>query len=101
MEPSTIDSQGDCVSKTEIRKAAHNFMLSSQRICKEHSEPVEVSVVESGIAPVDYEVNGQLVRAGSWVLCCKIHDPEIWQAVKDGDLTGLSIAGSGKRTPIN
>jgi hypothetical protein len=33
-------------------------------------------------------------------MAVKIHDPDIWQAVKKGEITGFSIAGQGERIPF-
>ena len=97
-EPDTIDLQGDRLSKEEIVKACHKFMLTSQRIGKEHEGPAKADIIESYIAPMDFTCGGQTVRKGSWVMAVKIHDPELWSAVKNGDITGFSIAGTGERT---
>lgn len=100
LEPGTVDLQGDTLTPSEIRKAAHNFMMKSQRIGVEHVRPANTSIIESYIAPVDFSCNGQPVRKGSWVMAVKIHDPELWDAVKRGEITGFSIAGTGVRTPL-
>jgi hypothetical protein len=97
-EPDSIDLQGDRLSKSEIRKACHKFMMQSQRIGKEHEGPAKADVIESYIAPTDFTCNGQVVKAGSWVMAVKIHDDDLWQDVKKGEITGFSIAGTGTRT---
>jgi DNA adenine methylase len=99
-EPDTIDLQGDRLSAEEIRKACHKFMIESQRIGKEHRGPAKADIIESYIAPVIFECNGQVVRKGSWVLAVKVQDQELWQAVKSGDINGFSIAGQGSRIPF-
>ena len=99
-EPNTIDLQGDRLSESEIRAACHKFMQTSQRIGKEHSGVAKASIIESYIAPTDFKCNGQVVKSGSWVMAVKIHDPDLWQAVKKGEITGFSIAGTGTRTPF-
>jgi len=33
-------------------------------------------------------------------MAVKVHDPELWQAIKKGEITGFSIAGTGTRTPF-
>ena len=99
-EPGVIDLQGDRLSKSEIRAACHKFMQTSQRIGKEHSGVAKASIIESYIAPTDFKCNGQVVKSGSWVMAVKIHDNDLWQAVKKGDITGFSIAGTGTRTPF-
>ena len=100
LEPNVIDLQGDRLSKSEIRAACHKFMQTSQRIGKEHSGVAKASIIESYIALTDFKCNGQVVKSGSWVMGVKIHDPALWQAVKKGDITGFSIAGTGTRTPF-
>jgi hypothetical protein len=99
-EPGVIDLQGDRLSKSEIRAACHKFMQTGQRIGKEHSGVAKASIIESYIAPTDFKCNGQVVKSGSWVMAVKIHDNDLWQAVKKGDITGFSIAGTGTRTPF-
>jgi len=99
-EPNVIDLQGDRLSKSEIRAACHKFMQTSQRIGKEHSGVAKASIIESYIAPTDFKCNGQVVKSGSWVMAVKIHDPALWQAIKKGEITGFSIAGTGTRTPF-
>ena len=99
-EPNVIDLQGDRLSKSEIRAACHKFMQTGQRIGKEHSGVAKASIIESYIAPTDFKCNGQVVKSGSWVMAVKIHDNDLWQAVKKGDITGFSIAGTGTRTPF-
>jgi hypothetical protein len=75
-------------------------MMESQRIGKEHEGQAKADIIESYIAPTDFVCGGQKVRKGSWVMAIKIHDPKIWQSVKKGDITGLSIAGKGDRVPF-
>jgi len=99
-EPDTIDLQGDRLSREEIEKACHKFMLTSQKIGMEHEGQAKADIIESYIAPMDFTCGGQTVRKGSWVMAVKIHDPELWAAVKNGDITGFSIAGTGDRTPF-
>jgi len=99
-EPDTVDLQGDRLSESEIRKACHKFMQTSQRIGKEHSGVAKASIIESYIAPTDFKCNGQPVRKGSWIMAVKVHDPSLWQAIKKGEITGFSIAGTGTRTPF-
>lgn len=99
-EPGVIDLQGDRLSESEIRKACHKFMQTSQQINKEHEGPAKADIIESYIAPVDFRCGGQHVRKGSWVLGVKVHDTGLWRAIKKGEITGFSIAGTGTRTPF-
>jgi hypothetical protein len=99
-EPDTIDLQGDRLSAEEIQHACHKFMIASQKIGKQHRGPAKADIIESYIAPVIFECNGQVVQKGSWVMAVKVHDQELWQAVKSGEITGFSIAGRGNRIPF-
>ena len=98
------DSQGDVMTTAEVEKAAHGYMVGLQRgdahIGVDHEAPADAAVIESFIAPVDFEEGGQLVRKGSWFMAMKIHDDELWQSVKDGTRTAFSVGGRAERTQI-
>lgn len=100
--PDQVDSQGDVISKGEIEKAAHDFMERSRQHDVQHSDQViGAAPVESFIAPVDFEMGGQKVLRGSWVMATHVTDPATWKRVKKGDgIDGYSIGGTGDRTPI-
>ena len=105
--PDQVDSQGDVISKTEIEKAAHDFMERSRQHDVQHSEitlgqggKAIAAPVESYIAPADFEIAGQKVLKGSWVMATHVTDPETWQKVVKHELDGYSIGGIGDRTPI-
>lgn len=100
LEPETVDSQGDIYSAEEIRKTAYRFMERYQQFGLQHEELVSMILpLESYIAPVDFEVNGQNVKKGTWLLRVRVLDEDIWSRVKSGELTGFSIGGSAMRTP--
>ena len=100
LEPETIDSQGDIYSEDEIRKTAFRFMERYQQFGLQHEDMVpEIFPLESYIAPVDFEANGQKIKKGTWLLRVRVLDAEIWLRVKSGELTGFSIGGSAIRTP--
>lgn len=103
LEPDVVDSQGDTYSADEIRKTAHLWMLEFQNIGLQHAKMVNdaASPVESWIAPVDTEIGGQAVKAGTWLLTVKVFDDSLWSAVKAGKLTGFSIGGFANREEIN
>jgi hypothetical protein len=99
--PDQVDSQGDVVSRDEIEKAAHDFLVRSRRHDVQHSDkPAAVETVESYIAPQDMNVAGQKVLKGSWVMGVHVSDPETWRKVQKGDLNGFSIGGTGDRIPL-
>ena len=62
---------------------------------------VKVKILESYIAPVDFTVVNKSVKKGTWVITVRVLDKKIWKAVKDGELTGFSMAGYAKTTGDN
>lgn len=102
LEPETVDSQGDIYSEDEITKTAWKFLENYQNFGLMHSELVpEILPLESYVAPTDFNIGGQVVKKGTWVLRVRVLDDEIWDKVKSGDLTGFSIGGSAVRTPVS
>jgi len=96
-EPDVEDTQGDKANELEIRKAAYQFMEQVQTFKVMHKgKKVKVKVLESYVAPTDFTVASQPIKKGSWVLTVRVLDKKIWKAVKDGELTGFSMAGYAK-----
>jgi site-specific DNA-adenine methylase len=114
--PVDPDTQGDIYSAHEIRRAAHLFMEQYRNLGLMHRRIVpttKLRILESYIAPIEFAVrsNGeiigtadvkpnekvQIVRRGTWLLAMRVVDDRLWQAVKTGKLTGLSIGGSARR----
>lgn len=97
----TIDLQNDYIRPDEIWKAMESYMLAAQTvgIMHEKSNPF-CKVVEGFQAWDDHERGGQPVHKGDWVMSVKVGDDDIWQDIVNGDLTGFSIGGFGKRVPV-
>ncbi len=96
-EPDVEDAQGDKANEVEIRKAAYQFMEEVQTFRVMHKgKKVKVKILESYIAPVDFVVVNKSIKKGTWVLTVRVLDKKIWKAVKDGELTGFSMAGYAK-----
>lgn len=57
-------------------------------------------IVESYTAPVDMEINGRVVKAGTWLMGVQ-WQPEIYKKIKSGDFTGYSMGGRGERVEVN
>lgn len=102
LEPDVTDSQGDTYTAEDIRKTAHLYMLDYRNLKKQHRTPIddEAGVVESYIVPADCMIGDVAVKAGTWVMTAKIFSDEIWESIKDNELTGFSIGGFAKRTAI-
>ena len=95
--PGFPDSQGDFMSREEVKKMAYNFMRKSalSNIDVNHTQERSGSyVVESFIARDD----DPIFIPGSWVIGVKVPDPAVWQMVKTGELNGFSLDGYGVRT---
>jgi hypothetical protein len=100
LSPELRDSQADIVDADDIRKAAHRFLVAYRQHDVQHAErQAGVETVESFIAPQDMEIEGQRVLKGAWVMATHVTDPEVWERVKKGEITGYSIGGSGVRVP--
>lgn len=94
-EPEVADTQGDIAEASVIEKAAHDFLskLNNKNVDTQHDfNPDDGSVVESFILrsadPMFPET-----AIGSWVVAIKVAKDETWDAVKKGEITGLSLAG--------
>lgn len=101
LEPEVVDAQGDIYSPEEIRAAAHRFMEEFGGLGLMHRLRVndQVKVLESFLAPTDFDLGELTVRKGTWLLAVRILSDELWERVKSGDLTGFSIGGSARRVP--
>jgi hypothetical protein len=97
LEPETEDGQGDIYSADEIRKTAHQFMADYRGQGNGWMHQTyghkDLHIVESYIAPVDFEANGQKVKKGTWLMSTLVLSDEIWKNVKEGKITGYSIRG--------
>lgn len=53
-------------------------------------------IVECYIAPVDFTVNGESIKKGTWLLGV-VWAPEYFEKVESGEITGYSMGGKGRR----
>ncbi|OHD18508.1 MAG: hypothetical protein A2Y38_13905 [Spirochaetes bacterium GWB1_59_5] len=103
LEPETRDSQGDIYSEEEIRQAAHQFMEYFHNLGFMHRLLIngKAKILESYIALVDFEIDGQKVKKGSWLLGARILDTELWNGIKEGTIAAWSIGGSALKVPAS
>lgn len=100
LEPEVVDAHGDIISETEIRKACHNFNQSLAQANLFHLLPTtSFSVVESYISPVDMQVGEQIIKSGTWLANLQFSDT-LWEDVKAGKFSGVSIGAMGIREEI-
>ena len=97
-EPMTVDTQGDYMTAEEIQKAAHWYAKNGTGVDIQHDEKKlgGACVVESWIAKADFTVDKTDVKKGTWLMTVEISDPDIWDKVEKGELTGFSMGGKGK-----
>ncbi len=103
LEPDVVDAQNDRYSKEEVRRACHRFAEFYLNAGLMHRELANgrIVILENYLAPCDFVAeNGEQVKEGTWLQGRGYRDDEIWQKIKNGDLTGLSIGGSAIRKPI-
>lgn len=101
LEPDSVDAHGDRISQEEIEKAAHAYMERFGRKGLMHRKAIDdrVRLLETYLAPVDFEIGGAQVKKGTWLMAWRIMDDYLWKSVRDETLTGFSIGGQGRRVP--
>ena len=97
-EPLTEDAHGNYMTEQEITKAAYWFAKNGNQVDVQHSfEPLEkAAVVESYVAPCDMSVGEQASKKGTWMMTVEVDDPDIFEKVQKGEITGFSMGGVGK-----
>lgn len=99
--PDQVDSHGDTADEKTIRRAAYAFMREGRlkNIDVEHSFNNEMAfVAESWLVRKGDELFPD-EPPGSWAVGIQINDADIWQALKAGELTGISLAGVARMDP--
>jgi hypothetical protein len=101
--PDEVDSHGDFMKASTIRKMMINWVTKYQKFKLQHNEDVssdKVQMVECFQAPITYASGTTIISKGAWLLSSKINDEQIWKDVKEGKITGYSIGGWGKRVEM-
>lgn len=91
-----VDGQNQTYDAKAVEDAAHYWMESWQQMTEMHTNELDekqFSILESYIAPVDFELNGHTVIKGTWILMIRVLDDDLWQKIKDGELNAFSIGG--------
>lgn len=100
LEPDSIDSQDQVMKAEDIEFAAHHFMSVKGIMGYRHRRTVDAVPVESYVAPVDFKLGDELVKKGSWVMVSKCMDDKTWAQVVSGEITGYSVGGFGRLSPV-
>lgn len=95
------DSQGDLISMDELRKGVHRYMSGERTIKKQHAggeigKMVEVVMIDDDFAKAHGITH---TKRGAWGTA-EITDEATRDDVRKGKVTGWSMGGRGKRTPI-
>lgn len=96
-EPMEEDSHGNYMTEEEITKAAYWFAKNGDKVDLQHSFDVldGATVVENWIAKADFEIDGEAIRKGTWLMTVEVTDESVWEAIEKGDITGFSMGGVG------
>lgn len=99
--PDQVDSHGDTADAKTIRRAAYEFMREARlkNIDTEHSFTTQMAyVAESWLVRKGDELFPDEPE-GAWAVGIQINDADLWQALKAGELTGISLAGVARHEP--
>lgn len=92
MLPDSVDLHGDFTSAEEVRKAKESFNQSMQRTNLFHLYMTDsFEVIESYLAPAEFELGGQTVLKGTWLMTLQVKDDTLWDLIKSGEINGISI----------
>ncbi len=88
--PDRPDAQGEFMRADQIRKMAHDFIADGKMKSVDvmhDNKLVNACIVESFIARDD----DNMFIPGSWVVGMHVADPNLWAAIKKGDINGFSM----------
>lgn len=96
-EPMEEDSHGNFMTEEEITKAAYWFAKNGDKVDLQHSfEPLDgATVVENWIAKADFEIDGEAISKGTWLMTVEVADESVWAGIEKGEITGFSMGGLG------
>ena len=96
LAPGEKDADGDVFTKEEIEKACWDYNTNFFNVAYRHGVMLtkeEAELLESYIAPVDMEINGEKVPAGTWLQRWRVKDEGLRKKIADGEIVGFSIGG--------
>lgn len=91
--PDEVDSQGDWASANTIRKAANDFMRKDRNtnVDEDHNfSRTDAFVAESWIVRKNDPLFSE---QGAWAVGIQVLSKDLWDEVKEGRFSGLSLAG--------
>lgn len=101
-EPDTVDAQGDFTTAEEIQKAAYNFMksLNNRNVDKNHTFKSEDAYVAENWIVRKGDTLFPNAKEGAWAVAIQLESDTIKKSVKDGELKGLSMAGTAIKEDV-
>ena len=87
----------DFTSAEEIEKAAHDFLPNAVMNIYHRDDLEDVQVVESFIAPIDYDLGGEVIKQGTWVLVARVLNEDLRKMIESGEITGYSLEGTANK----
>jgi hypothetical protein len=97
--PDTPDAEGDTFTKEAIREACFEFNKDFLNQTYRHQQFLnkeKAAIVESYIAPVEFTLDGKVVKEGTWLMRSRIFDENLKKDVKNGVIKGFSVGGYGE-----
>ncbi len=106
--PDVLDTDEEFAKAETIEKAAWDFMSDLQKDTGVYVDQDGLddghkqvrkrvgTIVESYVAPVDMEIDGETVTKGTWLLGV-VWNEDMFKLVKSGERTGLSMYGRATR----
>lgn len=93
MESDIEDLQGDIISKDDLEKACHNFMLNYQQFGEVHK------TINSNVKVVECYIDKSTIN-WQWKVVAKVFDDAVWEKIKSGEYASFSVGGVGIREEI-
>ncbi|HHL73204.1 MAG TPA: hypothetical protein ENJ29_11915 [Bacteroidetes bacterium] len=100
--PGEVDTEGDTMEAEEIEKMAYNFMAKRRttNVDLQHDfEGDEGFVAESWLVRKNDPLFSEEPE-GAWAVGIKVTNDDTWEAVKKGDIGGLSMGGFSEAEPL-
>ena len=97
--PYEIDSDGETMAPEDVERMAHEFLSSGKvkKIDVQHNGKESGCVVVESFIARENDPDG--FKEGAWVLGV-LTTPEVWKAVKSGELNGFSFAGPTEKVSV-
>ncbi len=101
MVPDEVDLHGDVTTEEEVRKACHNFNKYSMKANLFHLVETDTfEFAESYIAPTEFILGDKIVKKGTWLCTVQCLDDNLWELIKSGYITGVSIGALAKVSEV-